>query len=71
MGTDTVGNYVTSVSVTAGTGLSLTGSGESAVLTLAGVDATTTSKGVASFDATNFDVASGAVTIDTVDGGTY
>lgn len=71
LGTDTVGNYVTSVSVTAGTGLSLTGSGESAVLTLAGVDATTTSKGVASFDATNFDVASGAVTIDTVDGGTY
>jgi len=34
--------------------------------------ATTTNPGVASFDATNFDVTgAGAVTIDTVDGGTY
>ena len=33
--------------------------------------ATTTNPGVASFDSTNFDVVAGAVTIDTVDGGTY
>ena len=71
LGDDTSGNYVQSIAVTSGTGLSISGTGESAVVTLAGVDATTTTKGVASFDATNFDVASGAVTIDTVDGGTY
>ena len=71
LGTDTTGDYVESVGVTAGTGLSVTGTGEGAAVTLAGVNATTTTKGVASFSADNFTVTSGAVTISTLDGGTY
>lgn len=71
LGTDTTGNYVASVSVTAGTGLSVTGTGEGAAVTLAGVNATDTVKGVASFSNTNFSVSSGAVTISAIDGGTY
>ena len=71
LGTDTTGDYVASVGVTAGTGLSVTGTGESATVTLAGVNATTTTKGVASFSADNFTVTSGAVAISTLDGGTY
>jgi hypothetical protein len=71
LGTDTTGNYVTSVAVTAGTGLAVTGTGESAVVTLSGVNATTTTKGVASFATENFTVTSGAVAITAIDGGTY
>ena len=71
LGTDTTGNYVASVGVTAGTGLSVTGTGEGAAVTLAGVNATSSVKGVASFDATNFTVTSGAVAINEIDGGTY
>ena len=71
LGTDTTGDYVESVGVTAGTGLSVTGTGEGATVTLAGVNATTTTKGVASFSADNFTVTSGAVAISTLDGGTY
>jgi hypothetical protein len=67
LGTDTTGDYVQSISVTGGTGLSISGTGESAVVTIAGVDANNTVKGVASFSATNFDVISGAVAIK--DGG--
>jgi len=71
LGTDTTGNYVASVGITAGTGLSVTGTGEGAAVTLAGVNATTTVKGVASFSSTNFAVSSGAVSISAIDGGTY
>ena len=71
LGTDTTGDYVESVGVTAGTGLSVSGTGEGATVTLAGVNATTTTKGVASFSADNFTVTSGAVSIATLDGGTY
>ena len=71
LGTDTTGNYVASVGVTSGTGLSITGTGEGAAVTLAGVDATTSVKGVASFDSGNFTVSSGAVSISAIDGGTY
>ena len=71
LGTDTTGNYVASVGVTSGTGLSVTGTGEGAAVTLAGVDATTSVKGVASFDSGNFTVSSGAVSISAIDGGTY
>ena len=71
LGTDTTGDYVASVGITAGTGLSVTGTGEGATVTLAGVNATDTVKGVASFSNTNFTVTSGAVTISAIDGGTY
>jgi len=51
-----------SIAVTASTGLSVSnGDGVGGNPTLSGVDATTTVKGVASFNATNFSVSSGAV----------
>lgn len=65
LGTGTTGDYVAGVTVTAGTGLSVTGTGEGASVVLAGVDATTSTKGVASFSATDFSVSSGAVSINT------
>jgi hypothetical protein len=72
LGTDTSGNYVATIAVGAGTGLSVSGSGtETADVTISGVDATTSSKGVASFSSSNFLVSSGAVSIAIVDGGTY
>ena len=71
LGTDTVGDYVATVGVTAGTGLSVTGTGEGAAVTVAGVNATTSSKGVASFSSDNFTVSSGAVSVAAIDGGTY
>jgi hypothetical protein len=71
LGTDTTGNYVASVGVTAGTGLSISGTGEGATVTLAGINANNTVKGVASFDVNEFTVTSGAVSISAIDGGTY
>lgn len=71
LGTDTTGNYVQSVSVTASTGLSITGTGEGAAVVLSGINATNLVKGVASFVSDNFSVTSGAVSISAVDGGTY
>jgi hypothetical protein len=65
LGTDTTGNYVASVGVTPNTGLSVTGTGESASVVIAGIDATTTTKGVASFNTNNFSVTSGAVSTKT------
>jgi len=51
-----------SIAVTAGTGLAVSqGDGVAGNPTLSGVDASTTVKGVASFNSTNFSVASGAV----------
>ena len=72
LGTDTTGNYAAAVTVTAGTGLAITGAaGEGTTFELSGVNATSSVKGVASFDANDFTVTSGAVSINTVDGGTY
>lgn len=71
LGTDTTGDYVATVGVTSGTGLTVTGTGEGAAVTLAGITANNTVKGVASFDANNFTVSSGAVSISALDGGTY
>ena len=71
LGTDTTGDYVATVGVTAGTGLSVTGTGEGASVVLEGINANNTVKGVASFDANNFTVVSEEVSISTIDGGTY
>ena len=81
LGTDTTGNYVQSVSEgdivsaegNANTAIKITGTGEGAAVVVAGVIANTSGQvGVATYDATNFDVsAAGVVTIDTIDGGTY
>lgn len=66
LGTQTTGNYIATIGVTAGTGVSVSGSGsETAAVTISGVDATTTVKGVASFSTTNFSVTSGAVSVKT------
>lgn len=59
-----------SIYVSPGSGISVSGSPVSlgGTLTIAGVDASTTTKGVASFNSTNFSVVSGAVnTIQNID----
>jgi hypothetical protein len=72
LGTHTVGNYIATIAATTGTGITVIGSGsETAAVTIAGINANNTVKGVASFDSTNFTVSSGAVSIATIDGGTY
>ena len=38
---------------------------------ISGVDASTSAKGVAQFDSNDFAVASGVVTVQKIDGGTY
>ncbi|GEM_PF-4249185 len=56
-------NSAITVSATAGTGISVSGSPVSlgGTLTVSGIDASTSVKGVASFSSTNFSVSSGAV----------
>lgn len=67
LGTDTTGDYVESVSVASGTGLSLSDSSTSdkSVIELSGINATTSIKGVASFNSNDFVVTSGTVAIKT------
>jgi hypothetical protein len=80
LGTDTTGNYVALVSNTASSGVIVTGTpGEGATFTIAGVNATNTIKGVASFggwaDSANtvrqFVLDNGDVAIINIDGGAY
>ena len=55
----------------AGEGIDITYDDTANTITIAAELASTTNAGVAQFNADDFDVASGVVTIDTVDGGTY
>jgi hypothetical protein len=73
LGADTTGDYVATITANTATGVSVTGTGEGAAVTVAGVVADAAGQlGVATYNATNFDVSvGGEVTIDTIDGGTY
>jgi len=50
--------------ITAGEGIDFTDAGIKSTLTISGENASTTNKGIASFDASDFDTAAGVVTID-------
>ena len=55
--------------LTAGEGLDVTNGAGS--ITLSAEDATSSNKGIASFNASEFTVSSGAVSITAIDGGSY
>ena len=55
--------------ITAGEGLDVTNGAGS--ITLSAEDATSSNKGIASFNSSEFTVSSGAVSITAIDGGSY
>ena len=74
--TGTAAAWTTSRTVTFSGGdvsgsFSISGSADVSNVTLTTTTATYSTKGIASFDSTNFTVSSGAVSINVVDGGTY
>ena len=55
--------------LTAGEGMDVTNA--NGAITLSAEDATTSNKGIASFNSNEFTVSSGAVSITAIDGGSY
>ena len=62
-GTVVVDSTVDTLTISGGEGIDTTGTAGTDTITISGEDASTSNKGIASFSSSNFDVASGAVSI--------
>jgi hypothetical protein len=68
---EAIEDHLTSNFFLAGEGIDLAYVDGSNTLTISAEDATSANKGIASFNATEFSVSSGAVSLAVVDGGTF